>query len=360
MYWKFVEALRNQGATNVEILLVLIALMGFVLFFILRYTWERRTVERQQRRGAFRSFLNTCREKSLPTEEVNLLLNHSKMIGEEVDASLVKSNMSFDRFAQRVIQTATGGEIPRVNSNLTRLRNRLGFRPPSRGLALSSTRELPPGQVLYLVLSADIFLVGRIVNVDETMLSVRLRAGTPRAQLDPNMQVNVHFNRSGDARYSGSCQILRTASDELGQHVILSHSDELRRDQRRQDYRIDENRTISLWVMDEQLQEADDPFHALGDLMPERALLEDLSGGGASIIFQRSLPLNHGAFVNLDPAATYGLPIVRGTVIRANRRMRTDRWALSVRFEDLRPSEHQKIVSHVFTKERESLKTAQP
>ncbi len=358
MYREFVEAFQNYGATNLEILMALLFLAGLVIAFITRNIWEKKKAKGQRKRVTRRKFMLACRNKGLLPDEVNFLINSAIKVGLEVDTSLIESNISFDQFAFRVLQSGDDDEQEKLNADLSALRNKLGFRPPPRGFALNSTRELPGGQLLYIAIAPNVFLEGRTVYVDETMLTVRLQAGRPSIRLRAGKEVSIHFSRTGDARYSGSCSILRTASNEEGQHIRLSHCNELRRDQRRRDFRVDDDRTICLWVMDEQMRQAEDPFRIIDNRMPERARLEDISGGGASIIFHRSLSSTKGIFINLDPGRTYGLPIVRGTVIRSKRRSRMDRWAMSIRFEDLRPSEHQKIVSHVFMKERDQLKIA--
>lgn len=358
MYRQFVEALRNQRASDGEILAVLIFLAGLVLFFILRNLWDKKMSQGRQRTNLRRTFLNACRDKGLLPDEIKLLLCQAELNGIEVDSSLVESNVGFDNYVDHVLKNAQTEAIDELNENLTALRGRLGFRPPPRGFALNSTRELQVGQLIYLTLYGNIFLEVRSESVDETQVSVRLQAGMPPVPIGTGLNALIHFNRTGDARYSGECQILKATSDLDGHHLTLSHCNRLRRDQRRHDFRVDDNRTICLWVVDDQLRKARDPFRLLEDRMPERALLEDISGGGASIIFHRNLPPNQGLFMNLDPGAIYGLPIVRGIVIRSGRRMKMDRWAVSIRFEDLRPSEHQKIVCHVFMQERDELKIA--
>jgi c-di-GMP-binding flagellar brake protein YcgR len=69
------------------------------------------------------------------------------------------------------------------------------------------------------------------------------------------------------------------------------------------------------------------------------------------------LPVNQRLYLNLDPTRSYGLPLVKGSVVRTSRRSGLAAWGISVRFEDLRPSERQAIVRYVFLQEREFMKT---
>ncbi len=355
LYKQFVDAFRVYGPSQVEITIVIFAFLGVLLLLIARGLWMEKAQRERRRRGAFRRFLRACRQKGLFPEEIEFLVERARRIGQELDTGLVESNVVFDNFAARVIQTVPRQEAGQVSADIAELRHKFGFRPPPRGFALNSTREIGVGQVVYIVLSQHHFLEGRVDRVDERFQVVRLSAGQPAQRIVNGSDVWIYFNRPGDARYSGVCRILKNDSDERGQRVTLSHCEKLQRDQRRQDFRVEENRTICLWVIDTYLQEADDPYKILADRLPERAMLEDLSAGGASVIFHREMPVHQGIYINLDPADTYGLPVVRGTIVRVHRRGRINRWALSVRFEDLRPSERQRIVRHVFRREREEL-----
>jgi c-di-GMP-binding flagellar brake protein YcgR len=273
----------------------------------------------------------------------------------ELEPGLAESNITFDHLSENIINAADERRVIELNAELTKLRGKLGFRPSPRGLALNSTRELSVGQLLYIVPQESKFLECTIDHIDERSLTVKLTAGQPPVGIKNGGEVWIHFNRPGDARYAGKCEILKSPSTETGLYITLKHCADLIRNQRRQDFRIDEFRTICLWVVDPALEDAEDPLEILKDRMPERGSLEDISGGGASIILHRNLPVNQGIYINLDPGETYGLPTARATVIRSIRRGRLDRWALSIRFEDLRPSERQKIIKHVFRREREQV-----
>jgi c-di-GMP-binding flagellar brake protein YcgR len=358
LYRQFADAWRRHGPTDLEIWLSLLFVFGLLAFLLVRSMWDTKRIEGQQRRGALSRLLAAAREKGLLPEEIDFILNQAKAFSMEIDTSLVQSNVLFNQLAVNILKSSSQTDLPNLNETITLLRSKLGFKPPPRGLALVSTRELPASQMVYLVFTTTLFLEATVRRADELNFEVRLQAGNPRAVVSPGTEVYVFFNRSGDARYAGPCKILSTTSDESGSFVLLSHCDELNRDQRRQDFRIEENRTISIWVMDQYLEESEEPLEEVKDRMPERAVLEDLSGGGASVIYHRKLAVNQGIIIDLDPSNILSLPLLRGTVLRSARRGRVDRWALSVRFEDLRPSEHQKLVGYVFLKERDLLKIA--
>ncbi|MCX6640332.1 MAG: PilZ domain-containing protein [bacterium] len=359
MYRSFIEAMHRQQATTGEIMIVVFAVVALVLLILLRNWWEKELTRQFAKRRSRRDFFSACRERDLLPEEIKLLHHLIEQSDSQFDCNIVLSNLVFDHVVNSVIPKVANKDLPQFNTQIARFRLKLGFRPPPRGRPLSSTRELPSGQNVYIALSEEIFLEGAIESVDETMMLVRLEAGTPlHGAIRIGMPVNLYFSRPGDARYSGSAQILRIASNESGHHVILSHCLDVLRDQRRSDFRMEENRTIGIWVADESLENAQDPYNLLLDIIPETARLEDISAGGALVVFRRYIPYSRCIFLNLDPTNALGLPLVRGTVIRVSTRNRLEHWALSVRFEDLRPSERQKIVRYVFTKERAQLKVA--
>jgi c-di-GMP-binding flagellar brake protein YcgR len=359
MYQQFIKAFHQHQASTGEILIVAVALISLLILILLREKWEKELTKQFLKRRAKHDFSSACLERELLPEEVKLLHLLIEKSRSEYNCNIVLSNLYFDRIVNAVIALVPDKNLPEFNNQIAHLRLKLGFRPPPRGRPLSSTRELPAGQNIYIALSEGQFLEGVTHAVDETMVMVRLLAGTPyRAQLQPGRAVNIYFNRPGDARYSGSAYILHTASNEDGHHAILSHSVDLARDQRRMDFRIEENRMIGLWVSDSILDKAGDPYSMLLDLIPETARLEDLSAGGALVVFRRYVSYGKCIYLNLDPTGELGLPIIKGTVIRVGTRKRLEHWALSVRFEDLRPSDRQKIVGYVFNKERHQIQVA--
>lgn len=354
---QFLEALRTYRASTTDIVMVLLGLTALIAYLIFRQRWEQAMARHQRRRLAKTTFLQACRERSLLKEEITLLATGRGAFDPELSLGLLQSNVQFDRFARDQITSAAEEQITRMNSLLTGVRGKLGFRPPPRGLAMNSTRELSFGQLVYLVFPTERFLEASVAEVDETKLVVVVNGNFPRhLPLLTGSPVMIHFNRAGDARYAGSAFVLKTWADEDDVYLTVSHADNLRRDQRRKDFRVDENRAICLWVMPEPAEDSIDDRDKIEDMIPDRASLEDISGGGASIVFKRELPVNQRLYVNLDPTKIYGLPVVKATVIRATRRSGLSSWSLSVRFEDLRPSERQRIVRHVFTQERTFLK----
>jgi c-di-GMP-binding flagellar brake protein YcgR len=353
---QFLEALRDYRASTTDILMVLLGLTALVVYLVYRNRWQRAMALHLKKRRARADFLAGCRERSLLKEEITLLATGAGPFDPEVALGLLQSNVSFDRFARDLMLRANIDQITRLNSILTGIRGKLGFRPPPRGLSLVSSRELSHGQFVYLVFPNDQFLEAIVDEVDETKLVVTVIGRIPhRLPMFSGSPVMIHLNRAGDARYAGSAFILKSSSDEEEVYLTLSHADDLRRDQRRRDFRVDENRAICLWVMDGSQDSVDDRSR-IEDMIPERASLDDISGGGASLIYQRELPVNQRLYVNLDPSQTYGLPLVKATVIRSTRRSGLSSWGISVRFDDLRPSERQCIVRHVFMQEREYLK----
>ncbi|HEX7344852.1 MAG TPA: PilZ domain-containing protein [bacterium] len=355
---QFLQALRTQRVSELEIAVAILAILGLTALWIFRSRWLTIMARIAQKRSARRQFLEICRDRGLSGEEQDLLLKTLAAQGHDLHPDRIQSNLTFDRLAQHIIVAAYAPDIPRLNFLLTSIRSKLGFRPPARSLALSSTRELPPGQQLYIVFGNGDFLEGIISEVDETKLVVLLPAGAslPISTFSAGAPLRIYFNRSGDARYAGACYLLKLNSEDEALFAVLSHSEELKRDQRRQDFRVDEGCRVQVWVVPHIEDIVIDPQLLQATRSPEEATLEDLSGGGASLIFQRELPIHQQVYVNLDGQGPGKLPLARATVIRSQRRSGRGNWAISVRFDDLRPSERQKLIQHVFAREREAMK----
>gem|GEM_PF-2927938 len=351
---EFVHAWNLERASQWEILAVLGGITVVLLILALRDHQARRLTVRAQCALARRDFQILCRERGLAREETELMRAYGRQFGDEILPGLVASNFTFDQFVRHTLKQAEASQIPRLTAVLSNTRSRLGFRPPPRGITLSSTRELAPGQILYLVFSADRFIECMVREVDEIRLRILVEGRVPRTiPLAPGAEVRLHFNRTNDARYTGTGLIRRVEAEDDGIFLTLDHADQLRREQRRQDFRVEQNRSVALWVVPDLEAEDLAPLDVLNHQAPERVTLDDLSGGGASIILRRELPVRQKVYLRLDPTGCYGLPVVGGTVVRSSRRTGLSCWAVSVRFDDLRPSERQKLVRHVFMQERE-------
>jgi c-di-GMP-binding flagellar brake protein YcgR len=353
---QFLEALHSYRATSTDILMVLAGLAALIVYLIFRRRWERAMELHARKRQSRAAFLAACTQRNLLKDEIMLLARGQGAFNPDLALGLVQSNANFDNFCRDQLARAVEDQVMRLNAVLTGIRTKLGFRPPPRGLPLVSTRELPAGQRLYLVFPTEQFLEVTVIEVDETKVVVTVNGIIPpRLPLISGSPVMIHFDRVGDARYSGTAYILKTGADTDNIYLTLNHAESLRRDQRRQDFRIDEHRSIYLWIVDE--SEGGDALGEIEERIPERVTLDDLSGGGASVIYKRELPINQRLYLNLDPTKSYGLPLVKGSVVRAVRRSGLAAWAVSVRFEDLRPSERQAIVRYVFLQEREFMQT---
>ena len=355
---QFLQALRTQRVSNLEIAVAILAILGIAALWIFRSHWQAAMARMAQKRNARRQFMEGCRDRNLTKEELDLLHKAMAAQGFELRPELIQSNFSFDRLARGMINAAYAPDIPRLNFLLTNIRAKLGFRPPPRSLPLSSTRELAPGQQLYIVFENGYFLEGIVSEVDETKLALLLPAGAtlPISTFSAGAALRIYFNRSGDARYSGVCYLLKLNPESEAIFAVLSHSEALQRDQRRQDFRVDEGCRVQVWVVPHIEDIVIDPQWLQTTRSPEEAILEDLSGGGASLIFQRELPVHQQVYVNLDGPGPGRLPLARARVIRSQRRSGRGNWAISVRFDDLRPSERQRLIQHVFAREREAAK----
>ncbi|MFH1735812.1 MAG: PilZ domain-containing protein [bacterium] len=357
-YQEFIRGFADYGPAAWEIWVSLMAISGLLIFLTVRSFFTQKAVDQRRRRAVIYEFLRVCREKGLLPEEISLLKQYTPATGIPLDSDLIQSNVQFDQMAQQIMAAAHVENVTELNSTLSKLRQRIGFRPPPLGVPLSSTREFGNSQTVYLVFGDSLFLESQITEVDERMFMVRLAAGQPPMPITSDSEIWIFFNRSGDSRYAGQCRILRHTSDEGGHFVILDHCSDLRRDQRRKDFRVEENRDIKIWLLNPQLDELEDACQVIEKHPFETATLDDLSAGGALILFHRNVPINQHVFIDLDPQKKNKLPQVKGTVLRFNRRGRTARWALSIRFDDLRPSERQQIVRYAFQRERDKLNFA--
>src|SRR5437867_1290891 len=286
----------------------LLGLLLMAMFFLLLVSLalsalkaqKMRRLRRAQEKAKTDSFLLQCR---LTTAERSLL-EEVVHASEEPLARVVKLVLCFDRGVDRYLESLplqAGDEHLLILRRLKTLRTKLALNRVLPGVTLVSTREISLGQVFLLRLSAEpkgkVF-AGTLIDFDDAGLLVRLKgsepieaepastpASGPRSAFgERGAKLEAYFLRQNDGGYHFSTRIkaVLRGNETLFQ---LSHPRRLRREQRRDYFRVPVRQEICFRIVGPEILDDPPARHALEALKLDQAgTIVDMSGGGFRLV----------------------------------------------------------------------------
>jgi c-di-GMP-binding flagellar brake protein YcgR len=234
---------------------------------------------------------------------------------------------------------------------LTDLRNKLGFHHLPLEHPLASTRNISTGQAGSLF-SKDggRALFRRVIVVGNTPFYLTLRYNVEKEEVRHLVEkqiVRFAFARQNDGLYGFQSSI--ATADGAGT-LDLFHTVQLKRNQLRQYVRIETSLPLRF-----RLIQTPDPDKS--DIKRDEvciAKLCDVSGGGLSFIYERSLRLGDIVSLNFDlpGAACAG---VLGKIVHLTLREGNDSplFKNHVQFVNIETRKREKIIAYIFEKERQ-------
>jgi len=274
---------------------LLVLLMLLALVFV---AWRVRCTRARRRRLAAEmcELRELAEEKGLSLSELGVL--EDLVLRRSPDAPM-KAVTVRRRFNECVVaemeEIARGASTDRfaaAGAMLRDIRVHLGLDYVPHGQAVGSTRELHSGQTLWMAPATGepTWIRMNLVFLDEAYL--RFRPGDPdhRYAVSTGDGVRFHFWRDEDARYTFESSVTEIGGDPPS--LLAGHSDELKRVQSRQYFRIRFYQGITMGVLEPRTGR--DPADPSG--RPEAALLRgrvtNLSAGGAAIITEQAIREN--------------------------------------------------------------------
>lgn len=242
-------------------------------------------------------------------------------------------------------------ELDITSKMLVDIRNKLGFQHIPLEYPLASTRNIAIGQAGSLFNKEGNAPIFRNVSVMENSpfyLTLKYEVDKEEVRkLTAGQIVRFAFARQTDGLYGIQVPVAKT--DGAGQ-IDLFHTVEMKRNQLRQYVRIETSLPLKF-----RLIQTHDPERSeikRGELIATR--LSDISGGGLSFVYERSLRLGDVISLNFDLPGSPFAGIAGKIVHLSLREAKTARlFKHHVQFLNIEPRKREKIISYVFEKERQ-------
>lgn len=266
---------------------VLVALFGGAIAIeILRKRFQRRRILDAEWQGIH----DLVTDRKLSERQRDVLLGMVRRHGGADPLSLLTVRQRFDQCVERELQVhIERGDLARfqeLGSALNEIRVLLSLDYIAYGRSIQSSRELRPGQPLWVGSAADgPKLLGMIASADEAFFKVVLKdqQAAARIALEPGATGHFRLWREDDGRYQFETP-LNVGKGSLGAPYAFMHTSKLLRIQERCHYRVhcDFDTVLELLT-----------FTAGPDSGDRRvpARIVSLSAGGFAGLTRQTLPL---------------------------------------------------------------------
>lgn len=188
-----------------------------------------------------------------------------------------------------------------VGAQLRDVRVRLGLDYVAFGQRIASTRELPPGQELWLAAASEgrpSWRAATVVAVDEAYLQVTPSDGELPPYIEAGGRVRGRAWRGEDGRYEFTVPVARIETNPPT--LFLYHTSDLSRTQAREYFRIRYEDTLSVGILDPAPQEGDDSARFVEPQTWLRCRVTSLSAGGIALVASQPVPAHVGLRIPLE------------------------------------------------------------
>jgi c-di-GMP-binding flagellar brake protein YcgR len=286
--------------------------------WVAHYLWRRQAV----RRG----FRRTARADGFDKDEAESLWALAKYVPEEDRKDIATSRVVFEECVRRAAIAAGDFllEWPELltESRLSSLRRHyiVKRRTPA---SIADTRQIESNQPVTLHVADGGRLGGFVLPSKSSTLRVSVANKTHPVRVGMDQPIRVTFARPQDARYEFSSEVI----DEGAHAVDLRHAP-VNRIQQRARVRVKCQDEIE-WTTNA----------GAGSAPRKRAMLRDLSGGGACFVASEKLDSQSRAAVSLCRAPDAEPVVIQATIVRQVLLEGTSQpmYQTSVRFEPLDP-----------------------
>jgi len=339
--------LPKAGSAETALLTALIiALCGSVaLFEIVRsrrelYT-EKNVIEAR--------FTENMRRFNLDREERRLLRVIAAQSHIADMNELFTSLPVFEQGIERIVQDALSikhdeADLQALEDLLQSLRKKMHYGILEPGLPITSTRNLSPGQSVW-ILGPKKTILGEasVALVRELYFTVKLVGNDFGRHPAFESPVRMAFTRKADGIYG--IEVPLVSFDPAGGTIKCRHTLSFKRNQLRQDVRVETDLMISIRRIASEKGKTTDSA-------PFMVKMSDLSGGGLAFVSEQTLATGDTIIVN---AATPKLTIagVQAKVLAVSRRAGSQQVLHHARFVNIDFEKKEKIVKYVFNRMRE-------
>jgi c-di-GMP-binding flagellar brake protein YcgR len=338
-------------AVNVTILSIVAIAIGFAIVMSVRRMMQNKVDSAESLSRLYSENVVRC---ELTDEEADLLQSmvRRKNLTQPhiVFQSLKLFEECLDAEVQSLLENREELDEKKCRELFSEIRMKMGFLHLPLEYPLVSTRNISVGQIGSVFSASDNKVLFRKVSVmDNTAFSLVLKYNVDKEsihRLSPGQTVRFAFARQNDGLYG--IQAVIVTADRAGV-IEIQHTLEMKRNQLRQYVRIETSLPLHFRLL--KTQDSEKSEIKLGETM--NAKLSDISGGGLSFIFDRSLRLGDVVSLNFNlPGASCAG--IAGKIVHLSLCDTKTKTVFKnhVQFLNIEPRKREKIISYIFEKER--------
>ncbi|MBN2035307.1 MAG: PilZ domain-containing protein [Chitinispirillaceae bacterium] len=335
----------ETGEAIVLILLCIALAASFFLFELVRVK-QQDYVEKNVLEERFNE---NSRRFSINGEERRLLRLIAQETGITDINELFSSLPAYEKGVDHIVASALAtdrdeAELLALEDLLQSLRKKMHYGILEQGQPLISTRNLSPGQNVWMLGPRKTIQGEALVSlVRELFFSVKLTSAEKGRMLAFESPVRMAFTRKADGIYG--IEVPLVSFDPSSETVKCRHTLSFKRNQLRQDVRVETDLAVSIKCIASEKGRPD-------DTMPFMVKLCDISGGGCAFISQRQLGVGDTVLVtSSSPKLT--IAGVQAKVLAVSRHKGAQHFLYHTRFINIEFEKKEKIVKYVFTRLRE-------
>jgi c-di-GMP-binding flagellar brake protein YcgR len=336
---------------NVIIVSFIFASVVLAVVFAARRMLQKKMESIDRQEALYSENIDRCR---LTDEEAALLqsLARRKNLAQPhiIFQSLQVFEECVDAEVRSLMENPAAVDEKKMRDLFSDLRMKMGFFHLPLEYPLASTRNISIGQTGSLFSATDNRMLFRKVSVsDNTAFFLSFKYNVEKEEIRrmaPGQKVRFAFARRNDGLYG--IQTVVVKADRAG-FFDVSHTCEMKRNQLRQFVRIETSLPLSFRLI--KTQDSEKSEVKPGDVI--NAKLCDISGGGLSFLYERSLRLGDIVSLNFNLPGAPCAGIV-GKIVHLSLRDVKEKTLFKnhVQFLNIEPRKREKIISYIFEKER--------
>jgi hypothetical protein len=305
--------------TRLEIQLLFLFLIALLFIFTGYLVAQKVSADRQMRRRSRERLEHLLLRLELNAEETALLGQLARSLDRgQPEYALLVSRGAFDACAEKALLSGEASE-----ARLNALRLKIGFHLTRPDQVPASSTELPEGSQVILAWTPGRRTRATILAQAPAAMTAKLDHAIPPPAR--GVRLRAYFYNS-----AGVFTFLTMVSGRAGDAMLLEHSSQITRFQRRRYYRRAERLPV-LVTLAEAIQGS------------QETVLLDLGGGGASLQNPGEY-LREGDFLAVSFSRSVGKLTLEAQVLRVSK----DRKVVHVRFESPSESQRNLIMGFLF------------
>jgi hypothetical protein len=334
-----------------SVLLVILcaALAGAVVLFEVVKVRRERFVER---RVTSERFKENAKRFGLDAEEREFLRELARFVKNGDPNDFFESFTAFEQSVDGIIEEAFSlgrgeSDLQEAEDLLQSIRKKLHYTLIEEGQPIVSTRNLSPGQNIWMLGPRKAILGEAVVlMVHELFFSVKLTAKDFGRMPAFESPVRMAFTRKADGIYG--IEVPLVSFDPAAGTVKCRHTMKFKRNQLRQDVRVETDLTISV----RRIASETAPRGKSLDATPMLVKMTDLSGGGLAFAAEQQLDVGDTILVNAT-SSKLTISGVQARVLALSQNRLSKRYLYHAQFVNIDFEKKEQIVKYVFSRMRE-------